>query len=174
MLLSHLGLLRKLPWVWQPASALETDCGPNGLLNFPKHARRSGPTMKVYARCPPAWPRTSPIILETMAKPALPGQNQAIPLVLTSQQFLLQPYPSASKQIGATLRGVTLTHATAMPLTLQKATTTLVRSSTARQHAAPRTHTLHWRAQPTLLGMLNVQLLTNKLAMPFLSRWALA
>merc|ERR1719506_2204362 len=118
--------------------------------------------MLVNAKCPPAWPQTSPIILETMAHHALPGWNPAIQPALISQQFLLQHCLSASRQIGATLRGATLTHATAMPRTLQRATTSLVRSSTARQHAAPRTHTLRWRAQPTLLAMLSVQLQTKK------------
>merc|ERR1712100_968623 len=92
-----------------------------------------------------------------------------------SRSDLQSKCPSPSRPHGAMNLGATLTHVTVMHLTAQRVTTSLVHSSTALPHAAPRTHTQRWRAQPTPWAMLNAHRpRMRQPVMPILSRWALA
>merc|ERR1711865_846871 len=78
------------------------------------------------------------------------------------------------RRIGATRSGATLTLAIAMRLTPQRVTTSLTLSTTAMPHAATRTPTLRWRAQPTPWVMLNAQQRRGADPVtPTPSRWAL-
>ena len=124
---------------------------------------------------PQVCSRTSVIIPETLVLRARFIWILATQPAPISRSNLQSKCPSPSRPHGAMNLGATLTHVTVMHLTAQRVTTSLVHSSTALPHAAPRTHTQRWRAQPTPWAMPNVHRhRMRQPAMPILSRWALA